>query len=185
MASAINILAAISGRLNVTYYTAAEIARIVIAITSFRNVADDLRGFIIDCFRVLQGADTAFKKESLIELVEEVALQAEAVKYFRVSQEAAFCLTFTLKVGEDFTGTFLTARDREDDTALSPLTIAGDSQINAPTQVITINDLTLTAGSFYQVNYLTEGDTAAAANGEAGTLLAKVYFYVTKGIDSV
>lgn len=181
-----NILSSIAAKINDTdYFTAAQKRRIVLAVNAFHNVANDLKGFVIQSFEVIASGDSAFKKEAIVEMCEEIAFEQIPVRYFRVSEGASFCVSFTLDEGEDFTGTYLTGRDREDDTLLSTNNQAGDSQVNAPTQDVEFQDLSLTAGSFYPVNCLLESDSSSStASGDASTLLEKVYFLVTKDIDA-
>lgn len=181
----LNLLSLIGHKLTTDIFSQEQINEIVLRATAIkRNTSDDLISFVAECFSAVTSGDTAFKKNILVQLMQDVAKDPTSVCYLRVSQGAQFCVEFTLNVGEDFTGSFLTARNAEDDTLLSPNNIAGDSQVNDPVQEVEITDLSLTADDFYHVDYLTEGDTAGAANGEAGTLLDKYYFYVTRNIDS-
>jgi len=179
----INILSSIANRLGPTYFTEEQKRRIVLAVTSFHNVAGDLKGFVIDLFRLLLVGDTAFKKEALIKFVEQIAFQDNPVKYFRVSEGETWCLDITLKAGEDFTGLFLTARNKENNTLLSPNNVAGSSQTAKPVQQIPINDMNLAADTFYVINFMTETNAAGIASGDATTLLTEAYIISNKNID--
>lgn len=138
-----------------------------------------VQGFIVQCFRLVTGGTSTFKKNALIEAVERIAHRQESPRFFPVNEGEDFCFVVDLEEGRDFTGYWLTIRNAEDNTLLSPNNIAGT---NEDIQEVKADDLSLAEGSFYKINVLLEHG-ASAANGDAASLLADAILIVGKDID--
>lgn len=163
-----------------------EVKYIILACQTLRNLDEFTKGFVVGMFNLLPVSATQPKKDILLDALDKLAYQQVIPRMFRVAEGESYCLQFTLAVGEDFTGKFLTARNSEDNALLSPNNIAGDSQVNAPTQSIPINDLSLTSGIFYKLNYLVETDSGGGtASGNAETLLTDAFLIVTPNVDAI
>ena len=166
-------------------FSSSEIEFIVMGCITLRNLDEFTKGFVVGMFNLLPVSATQAKKDILLDVIDKLAYQQVIPRMFRVAEGESYCLDLTISEGEDFTGKFLTARNSEDGSLLSPDNIAGDSQVNAPVQSIPINDLALTSGIFYKLNYLVETDSGSGtASGNAETLLTEAFLIVTPDIDS-
>ena len=138
-----------------------------------------LKGFIVQCFRLVDVTTSVFKKDVLVAFVERMAYVNNDVRFFNVNEGEDFCFTVTLEAGKDFTGYWLTIRNAEDQVLLSPDNIAGNTD---PVQNVNANDLALAAGDFYKIHVLLEHGSTAA-NGDAAVLLADAILIVGQDLD--
>jgi hypothetical protein len=173
-----NLLTTIWSRLQIQF-AAYDLPYLYSVVTEADKTGPSTKGFIIQCFNLIDGSTSTYKKNAIIEAMERVAFRHELPKFFNVNNGEDFCFVVDLEEGRDFTGYFLTIRNAEDGVLLSPNNIAGTDE---DIQEVNADDLNLAEGSFYKINVLLEHGSGSA-NGDAATLLADAILIVGKSID--
>lgn len=149
----------------------------------FNKLTDEDEYIFLKMWKAVDATTSQYQKDLLIDILERITIKDELPNFHLAYEGENIEIEIELDPDEDdFTGSFLLARNDEDKAALSALDQAGTAE---QIQTVRIVDISLAGGDFYKIIVVTEGDDGGGqAGGDVFALINEIFLYLEPDIDS-
>lgn len=149
----------------------------------FNKLTDEDEYIFLKMWKAVDATTSQYQKDLLIDILERITIKDELPNFHLAYEGENIEIEIELDPDEDdFTGSFLLARNDEDKAALSDETQAGNAN---EIQTVRIIDIGLGGEDFYKIIIVTEGDDGAgSASGDVYALINEIFLYLEADIDS-